>query len=273
MFGRPLSRLSRAAAAVLAAPLAASLAAGCGVRQGEVKGVALVDRTRLTVCTHVPNPPFEERRGGRVAGFDIDLMELVAGRLGVPLKVRETAYAPLQSGSALTAERCDVVASAITITPERTADVRFSRPYFDVQQMIVGRRGPAYASPAALAAAHLRVGTLQAAQGERALRDAGLDTVSYKTPDALLDGLRARRVDVVVADHPVALGWLRDPANAAFAARGRFGTGEQYGFMVRRDGDPALVQMIDQTLAAARADGSYQRVYAKWIGLSPTVRR
>ncbi|MEV4258335.1 ABC transporter substrate-binding protein [Spirillospora sp. NPDC049652] len=274
MFRRPLSRVPQAASAVLAAVAAASLAAGCGVRQGEVKGVALVDRTRLTVCTHGPNPPFEERRDGRFTGFDIDLMALVGKRLGVPLKVRETQYAPMESGSALTAERCDVVASAITITPERTADVAFSKPYFDVYQMVVGRKGPSYASPAALQAAHLRVGTLQATQGERVLRDADLATVSYKTPEALLDGLRARQVDVVVADHPVALRWLRDPANAtAFKARGRFGTGEQYGFMVRKGGDPGLVRVIDQTLDAARADGSYQRVYAKWIGLSPTVRR
>ncbi|WP_026411748.1 ABC transporter substrate-binding protein [Actinomadura oligospora] len=269
MIRRPLSRLSPVAAVVLAA----SLAAGCGVREGEVKGVALVDRTRLTVCTHVPNPPFEERRDGKVVGFDMDLMGLVGKRLGVPLNVRETAYDPMQSGSALTATRCDVVAAAMTITQARAAEIGFSKPYFDVYQMVVGRKGRALTSPAALKSAHVRVGTLGLTGGERYLRDAELDTVSYKTPDALLDGLRTRRVDVVVADHPTALRWLRDPANAAFTARGRFGTGEQYGFMVTRNSDPALVQTIDQTLDAARADGSYQRLYEKWIGRSPGVRR
>lgn len=269
MIRRPLSRLSPVAAALLAA----SLAAGCGVRDGEVKGVALVDRTRLTVCTHVPNPPFEERRNGRITGFDMDLMALVGKRLGVPLNVRETAYDPMQSGSALSATRCDVVASGVTITQDRADGVGFSRPYFDVYQMVVGRKGPALTSPAALKSAHLRVGTRELTQGERYLRDAGLDTLSFKTPDALLDGLRTHRVDVVVEDHPTALRWLKDPANGAFQSRGRFGTGEQYGFMVSREGDPALVQTIDQTVAAARADGSYQRIYEKWIGLSPSVRR
>ncbi|MFC5182081.1 substrate-binding periplasmic protein [Actinomadura harenae] len=270
MIRRPLSRLSPVAAVVLAA----SLAAGCGVREGEVKGVALIDRTRLTVCTHLPNAPFEARgKDGKVTGFDMDLLALVGKRLGVPLNVRDTAYDPMQSGSALTAGRCDIIAAGLTITQDRATTVGFSKPYFDVTQTVVGRKGPALASPAALRAAHVRIGTQQATQGEQYLRDAELDTVSFKTPEALLEGLRTRRVDVVVEDHPVAWGWLRDPANAAFKIRGRFGTGEQYGFMMSRDGDPALLQAVDQTLDAARADGSYQRIYAKWIGLSPSVRR
>ncbi|MEV5571226.1 ABC transporter substrate-binding protein [Spirillospora sp. NPDC052269] len=269
MTRRPLARLSPAAALVLAA----SLAAGCGAHEGEVKGVALIDRSRLTVCTHVPNPPFEERRNGEYVGFDMDLMALVGKRLGVPLNIRETAYDPLQSGSALGVTRCDVVAAGITITQDRATGIGLSKPYFDVYQMIVGRRGPTYRTPAALKAAHVRVGTLELTQGELYLRDAELDTVSFKTPDALLNGLRTHRVDVVVAEHPTALRWLRDPANAAFKARGRFGTGEQYGFMVSKDSDPGLLDLVDQTLDAARADGSYQRIYAKWIGLSPTARR
>ncbi|MFC4906779.1 ABC transporter substrate-binding protein [Actinomadura gamaensis] len=269
MFRRSPARLSQAAAVVLAASLGA---AGCGAREGEVKGVALVDRSRLTVCTHVPNPPFEELRKGRFVGFDIDLMRLVAKRLGVPLKVRQTGYDPLRAGSALSASRCDIAAAAIRITPSRAADVGFSKPYFDVVQIVVGREGPAYATPAALKAAHVRVGTQALTQGERYLRDADLDTVSFKTPDALLAALRAGRVDVVVEDHPIVLRWQRDPANRDFVTRGRFGTGEQYGFMISKDTAPALTDFVDRTLDRARADGSYQRLYEKWIGPLPTAR-
>ncbi|MCP2338553.1 substrate-binding periplasmic protein [Actinomadura rupiterrae] len=269
MSGRSLARLSQAAAVVLAASLAA---AGCGTREGEVKGVALVDRSRLTVCTHVPNPPFEERRNGRFVGFDMDLMGLVGKRLGVPVSVRQTAFDPLRSGSALSASRCDVIAAAVPITPSRASDVGLSKPYFDVYQTVVGRKGPALTSPDALKSAHLRVGTQALTQGERYLRDADLDTVSFKTPEALLNGLRTHQVDVVVEDHPVVLRWLRDPANAAFTARGRFGTGEQYGFMISKDTAPALLRFVDATLGQARADGSYQRLYQKWIGPLPAVR-
>jgi polar amino acid transport system substrate-binding protein len=51
---------------------------------------------------------------------------------------------------------------------------------------------------------------------------------------------------------------------------GGFNTGEQYGFAVRKGGNPVLLKTINEALAAARTDGTYDKIYEKWIGAKPT---
>jgi tripartite-type tricarboxylate transporter receptor subunit TctC len=57
--------------------------------------------------------------------------------------------------------------------------------------------------------------------------------------------------------------------NPGLAVTAEFDTDEQYGFGVRK-GNTALVQAINETIAASRADGSYNRIYEKWFGEAPS---
>jgi polar amino acid transport system substrate-binding protein len=38
---------------------------------------------------------------------------------------------------------------------------------------------------------------------------------------------------------------------------------------VKKGGNPKLLATINQVLAAAHKDGSYEKIYAKWIGGKP----
>lgn len=74
-------------------------------------------------------------------GFDVELMGLFARHLGVELEirpVREPRYASLIPE--LLEGRGDLIASSLTITPERQRLVAFSRPYFKVYPVIVTHR-------------------------------------------------------------------------------------------------------------------------------------
>src|SRR5688572_18063630 len=69
----------RATAGVVAAGM--FLAVGCsssddgpGTAAG---GVPVVEKGRLTTCTHLPYPPFQFEQGGKVVGFDVALIDLV----------------------------------------------------------------------------------------------------------------------------------------------------------------------------------------------------
>ena len=44
-----------------------------------------------------------------------------------------------------------------------------------------------------------------------------------------------------------------------------FDTGEQYGFAVKK-GNAELLKAVNDALSAARADGTYDKIYAEWIG-------
>ena len=56
------------------------------------------------------------------------------------------------------------------------------------------------------------------------------------------------------------------PGAAKIAAQ--FDTGEQYGFGMKL-GNDALKAVVDSTIEKAKADGTYDTVYAKWIGEVP----
>ncbi len=47
-----------------------------------------------------------------------------------------------------------------------------------------------------------------------------------------------------------------------------FDTGEQYGFAVKK-GNADLLKAVNDSLAAARTDGTYDSIYANWIGAKP----
>jgi len=64
----------------------------------------------------------------------------------------------------------------------------------------------------------------------------------------------------------VVQGWLKDKANAdKFKIVDNLKTGEQYGFTVKKGNKP-LLNAINKALKDAKADGTYKKIYEKWIG-------
>lgn len=225
-----------------------------------------MDRGALTTCTHLPYPPFQSARHGMVVGFDIDMIDLVARRLGVRQRVIDTPFETIKTGSALNAGKCDVAAAAMTIEPDRARFVDFSAPYFDATQALLGPREMAHTTLESVRANRLRVGTQAQTTGEEMVHAKGIDSVSFKDSASLLGALRGGRVDAIVEDYPVVRGWLRDPVNRGYAVLANLRTGERYGFAVRKGRNPALLQMINQTILRSRQDGRYATLYRKWIG-------
>ncbi len=81
-------------------------------------------------------------------GFDVDLIASFAEYLGVELEIRSLdtpGYGPLIP--ALAAGKADLLASSLSITPERAKIVDFSEPYYSGFQVIVTRKGSGIDSP------------------------------------------------------------------------------------------------------------------------------
>src|SRR4051794_1442186 len=138
-----IGRFRAVAAAVLAVGVAVA-GAGCAKSDqgGTTKsGVSLVASGKLTVCTHLPYEPFQYKNdAGKIVGFDIDLMDLVAKKLGVTQAIVDTPFEGIKSGQDLSAGTCDVAAAGMTITKQRQAVMDFSKPYFDANQALLVRK-------------------------------------------------------------------------------------------------------------------------------------
>ena len=265
-----LGRRSR----ILAATTATAgllLVAGCssdddggGAAKTAAGGVELVKGGQLTVCTHLPYPPFQSVIDGKVQGFDVSLVDLVAKNLGVKQEILDTPFENFKTGAFLNSDQCDLGAAGMTITEERKKNVDFSDPYFKATQAVLVEKKSGITSFADLK--DKKVGAQAQTTGEDYAKGKGLDPVSFESSDAVLNGLRAGQVEAVIIDYPVVQGWLKTPANAdAFKVVDNLDTGEQYGFTVKK-GNTKLLAALNKAIADAKADGTYKKLYEQWIG-------
>lgn len=151
-----------------------------GLRQtGRVRSTADLDEIKkrgvLRVLTR-NNAVTYFLHKGRARGFDFELVQGIAKALGVRLEmvVPESAN---QLVPWLLEGRGDLIAASFTITAERAAKVRYSRPYLFVDELLVAAKGtPAMASAAELAGKKIAVrpsssyaATLRTLQAEHGL--------------------------------------------------------------------------------------------------------
>ncbi len=271
-----LFRHSRNAAVLAAgAILVVGGVAGCakedtgGTAEG---GVALVKAGALTTCTHLPYAPFQSKDAtGKVVGFDVALIDLVAAKLGVTQQVVDTPFEGIKSGTDLNSGKCDVAAAGMTITDERKQVLDFSDPYFDATQALATQTGKEVKALEELKGKRLGVqgGTTGEDYIKTQVKEKGLDieVVSFRDLAALQQALATNQVVAAVNDLPVWNEYIKANPGKVVVAAG-FDTGEQYGFAVRK-GNAELLKTVNEALAAARTDGTYDKIYAEWIGEKP----
>lgn len=249
------------------------LAVGCTSSDdgpGEAAGgVPVVEKGKLTTCTHLPYPPFQFEQDGKIVGFDVALVDLVAKNLQVEQKILDTPFENFKTGAFLNSGECDLAAAGMTITDERKKNVDFSVPYFDATQALLATKKSGVKTLADIKSQKKKLGAQAETTGESYAKSEGFDPVAFESSDAVLNGLRTGQVDAVVIDYPVVQGWLKDKANAAqFVLGENIETGEQYGFSVKK-GNDKLRAAIDKAIKDARADGTYDKLYEQWIGPLP----
>ncbi|AOR35064.1 ABC transporter substrate-binding protein [Streptomyces fodineus] len=264
-------RRTRLLAATTATAALVLVVAGCssngnGGGGATAKGVHIVKAGQLTTCTHLPYPPFQSEINGKVQGFDVSLIDLVAKNLGVKQQILDTPFENFKTGAFLNSGQCDLAAAGMTITPERKKNVDFSDPYFEATQAVLVAKSSGINSLADVKAKGKQLGAQAQTTGEDYVKGKGYDPISFESSDAVLNGLRTGQVQAVVIDYPVVQGWLKDKANAdKFKVVDNLKTGEQYGFTVKK-GNKALLDAINKALKDAKADGTYKKIYEQWIG-------
>jgi polar amino acid transport system substrate-binding protein len=238
-------------------------ASGDAGTAGGDSSVELVNPGSLTVCTNPPYQPFEfTDEAGDVVGLDIDLVGEVAADLGVEPEIVISPFEGIESGQLLETNACDVVASAITITEERQGKIDFSEPYFDADQGLLVPEGSDLTDVDSLEGATIAV--QQATTGETWAEENGLDVVQFEDLGLQVAALETGQVDAVVNDVAV----LGEFVDEGYEVAANFSTGEQYGLGVKK-GNAALLAAVNATLDRIHADGTYDALYTRWIGVEP----
>lgn len=232
-------------------------------------GVRLVNPGKLTMCTNVPFAPFEFKEAGKIVGFDVDIVDLVARKLAVTQDIIDIDFAAIKSGAVLDSHRCDVAAAGLTITAERRKNIDFSVPYFDATQGLMAKKGSGFTSLDDVKTKGLKLGATASTTGLDYVTGKGLEPIEFADSAKTLLGLDTGQVDVIVQDLPVVLTWLKKPEIAdKFELVARLDTGEQYGIGMRK-GNTRLAEVVNQVIETAKADGTYNAIYKKWLGAEP----
>lgn len=254
-------------------PALALVLAGCGDDGGDggnagSGGPELVNEGKLTNCTGLPYKPFEYEENGEVIGFDVDLVDLVAKKLGVEQEIIDTPFDGIQSGADFNSGKCDISGAGMTITDERKQNIDFSDPYFEATQALVTKKGSGVEDITDLSGKKL--GAQNGTTGyDYANENAkGAEIVNFEDLGLLLTAVESGQVDAGINDNGVLYDWVKEKTD--FEVVKEFDTGEQYGLGIRK-GNTALLDVVNEVLADAKSSGEYDRIYEKWFGTKPAT--
>jgi len=233
----------------------------------DIAALGLIKEGAITVCTDAPYEPFEfqEETTKEWTGFDMDLMKVIATNIGgLSLEVTVQPFDGIWL--APKAKTCDLVASAMTITEERSANALFSEPYFDADQSLLVRTDDkaTLVDLASLKGKTIAVQT--GTTGETYAKENAKDSTlkSFDEPAAMFLALEGKQVDAILQDLPVnGARQVKEPTK--FALTATFATGEQYGFAFSQD-NTTLATAVNNGLAAAKDSGEYDTIFAKYFG-------
>jgi polar amino acid transport system substrate-binding protein len=230
----------------------------------------------LTILSAYPDPPFDIMKDGRATGFDVELMRAVCGRLFLDL--RPLAYTDEDFNGIFAALRngtCDAVISGTTITPERAAIARFSKPYLEFNQGVaVNRR----LTPNVVAAAGLRELTAGIQKGNTSdivarqfLAQGHIAGIRYYPYDGIgsaLDDLEAGHIGLVIKLFPV-ISWLvRDRPDLAVVMQ--VPTHEKLGIAFAPERTD-LCAAVDAAIDELRQNGTFAKLQADWPGTEASL--
>lgn len=236
--------------------------------EAEQRWQALQAQGVLRVAADPSIQPFSFFGASGWEGMDADVIGEAARRLGLRAEVVPVGYDGFYD--ALIAGYADVAMSALVVDPTRTADFRYSRPYFDA-----GLRVVAFAPLRLNNADDLRGRCVAAVMGGEADRLARW--LERRTPHM------SRRL---VADEPDALATLRrgdcDAAIVSGLAAVRAGCAPMVGqgdapnvhclslrpvgyVIALRRADARLADALNRALDEMDADGALARIARKWL--------
>jgi len=231
----------------------------------------VVDRGVIRVGSSPDWPPYEYLEAGEFTGFEVELLEMIADRLGLEVEWVEMGFdliIPEVKDMAI-----DLGVSGFSVYTERMAVVQFTMPHSITEGQIITLKSKSdalgiteIASVAELDALGLtcgaQVGTTQQAElqeeAPRALK-------TYEDYLVALEDLKRGALDSIYAETPVTSWWMLEAEKA----------GEEQlvviyrrpywpvAFVAHRDAD-ILVDKIDGTLAEIIAEGKLDELKAKW---------
>jgi polar amino acid transport system substrate-binding protein len=215
---------------------------------------------KIIIATEGAYPPFNYYQADKLSGFEIDLAEALAKKMGVKVEWKALAFDALLVG--LGQDRWDVAMASFGITDERSKAVTFTNPQYCSGGVIVSK-DPSISTAKSLGGkvVAVQIGTtyfenLKNVPGVK-------DVKTFPENSDAQSALMAGRVDAWITD--------RFSVKAALDANPKAGMKQgDYLFVERiagavKKGNTPLADALNKALVDLMADGTYKAISERYF--------
>ena len=250
-----------------------AMSASYGVFSGAAHAAPLktVEAGQLTYGVAATFAPFEFTDNGKLTGFDIDLIDAISKEMQLTPNPQSMQFSGLIP--ALQGGRTDLINSGMYITPARSAQVDFV-PYMRIGDRIIVQTG----NPSKITGRDNSVCgktiavTLGGIEESYARADVVRCTAAHLSPPTVMTlptaqdsalSLRQGRADAIYNSTPGTVKMMSDVPGVYEAIGPEFEQTTMIGLAVNK-GNDATAAALKAGLAKVVADGTYQKLIAKW---------
>ena len=247
----------------------ATLGLGAGLSlfslQASAQSVADIKKKgEVTIGMLVDFPPYGTTNAqNQPDGYDADVAKLLAKDWGVKLNLVPVT-GPNRIPFLLT-NKVDLLVASLAITPERSKQVQFSRPYAAATVILYGSKKVNIKTPADLKG--LRIGVARASTQDVALTAVAPEGTDIRRFDDDASGMQALisgQVDAIGCSTTVAAQIAqRVPANTF---EEKLTLRQQVMGVAMRPGQDDLLKNVNEFVARNTANGELSKLYRKWLG-------
>jgi len=254
---------------LMAIVVAATLLAGCSGSASDETGstpdpYGLVAPGSMTVATEGTYRPFTFHEGGTgdLTGFDVEIIEAVAEKIGLEIDFEEAPWDGIFAG--LDVGRFDVIANQVSINPEREAKYLFSEPYTVSPGVIVVKEEDTSISSFDDLDGKTTAQSLSSNWYQLAL-DSGAHVEAVEGWAQAVTLIEQGRVDATINDKLTYLDYEKTNAPTGLKIAAETDDPARNAFVFTTD-KADLVAAVDRALAELRADGTLATISAKYFG-------
>jgi ABC-type amino acid transport substrate-binding protein len=233
-------------------------------------------RGTLIIGAEIASPPYISRVNNEIVGYEPDMLNYMAKKLGVKLQIVDAAWSGILP--ALLTGKFDAVYSGMTMTKDRVSKVAFTMPYAQdpvsimvysesdihkIQDMSGKRLGYAFGG----ALDKFITGYNDKLKGEG---KAPVDLKTYDTPlDAIAD-LQNRRLDAALNKRSTLMGVihtrkLESKFRVVSDVKDMVDLSYLMGGAIPKD-NPTLLKFMNDCLQEMKDDGTLTALQKKWFG-------
>jgi glutamate transport system substrate-binding protein len=237
---------------------------GCSAKEA----TSVADKEKLIVGVKYDQPSLGLKTTGGVEGFDVDVANYIAKKLGATVEFKEARSANretfLQNGTV------DMIIATYSITDARKPKVTFAGPYVVTHQDIMVRSDDS------------TITDLGAMKGKKLCQVSGsnswknitdgtnkssLKVASSLVPaqgyDECMTKLKGKTIDAISTDATILAGFV-NREGAAFKVVNAPFTDEKYGVGLKK-GDTKGCEEVNKAIAAMYTDGTAKQLWDKWF--------